>query len=380
MSQPGRAPLAGYRVAVTSARRADQLWALLRGQGATVFAAPAIVLSNLPDDHDLHRQTEALIAHPPDILIATTAIGFCRWIAAADGWGLAGELIAALSKARIVSRGPKATGALRAAGLPEAWSPQSESSRELVRHLLESGIDGRRVAVQLHGTVDNWDPVPEMLDELRVAGADVVPVRVYRWRAASSSNEFDRLVTRIARRQFDAVAFTSAPAAVATLLRADELGVTDDLVAALRSDVRAMCVGPTAAAPLARLGIPTTSPQRARLGALARHIADELPLRTCTVHAAGHRIEIRGGHALVDGVVRPLSPGGLAILRALAQHPGAVVARHDLLRVLPRNGSGDHAVEAAVLRIRNALGNKNIVATVVKRGYRLAIDEHPEAL
>jgi uroporphyrinogen-III synthase len=32
-----------------------------------------------------------------------------------------------------------------------------------------------------------------------------------------------------------------------------------------------------------------------------------------------------------------------------------------------------------VLRLRTALGDKNIVATVVKRGYRLAIDEHPGA-
>ena len=33
------------------------------------------------------------------------------------------------------------------------------------------------------------------------------------------------------------------------------------------------------------------------------------------------------------------------------------------------------AVETAVLRLRAALGDKNIVATVVKRGYRLAVDD-----
>ena len=37
-----------------------------------------------------------------------------RHMAAADGWGLAADLTAALARARIVSRGPKATGALRA--------------------------------------------------------------------------------------------------------------------------------------------------------------------------------------------------------------------------------------------------------------------------
>ncbi len=66
----------------------------------------------------------------------------------------------------------------------------------------------------------------------------------------------------------------------------------------------------------------------------------------------------------------------MAILRALAQRPGDVAARNDLLRALPGISSDPHAVDTAVLRLRTALGDKNIIATVVKRGYRLAID-HP---
>ena len=104
--------------------------------------------------------TEALIDTPPDIVIATTGIGFRGWVAAADGWGMANELLAALGKARIVSRGPKATGALRAAGLPEEWSPESESSRELLHYLVEGGIAGQRIAVQLHGATDGLGSVP----------------------------------------------------------------------------------------------------------------------------------------------------------------------------------------------------------------------------
>ncbi|HET9874214.1 MAG TPA: uroporphyrinogen-III synthase [Mycobacterium sp.] len=379
MSRPDRESLTGYRVAVTSANRAAELCLLLRRYGATVCAAPAISMVSLPDDDQLHRATETLIAQPPDVVIATTAIGFRGWIAAADGWGLAGDLLAVLSGARMVSRGPKATGALRAAGLREAWSPDSESSREVLDYLLKSGVAEQRIAVQLHGTTDDWDPVPTLLDELCAAGADVVPIRVYRWRITPPGGDFDQLITRITRRQFDAVSFTSAPAVVATLTRAGELGIRGELLGALRYDVHAMCVGPVTAGPLTRLSIPTSWPQRMRLGALARHIADTLPaLRTRTVYAAGHRIEIRNTCVLVDDVVRPLSPAGMATLRVLAQHPGTVVTRDDLVRMLPGNGSR-HAVETAVLRLRTALGDKSIVATVVKRGYRLAIDEHSGA-
>ncbi len=349
---------------------------MLRRHGAAVCSAPAITMVKLADDDHLQELTKALIAQPPDILIANTGIGFRGWVSAADGWGLAGELRAALAGARTVARGPKATGALRAAGLREEWSPRSESSREVLAHLLESGVDGRRIALQLHGATDDWDPIPEYVSELRAAGAMVVPIQVYRWRPVPKGGDFDQLVRQIGRRQVDAVAFTSAPAAAATLARAGELGISTEILDALRTDVRAMCVGPVTAKPLTRAGVPTSAPHRMRLGALARHIADELPvLRSRTIHAAGHVIQIRGSCVLVDGAVRSLSRSGLATLGALAARPGTVVSRADLLRLLPGNGTDTHAVDTAVLRLRNALGDKAIVATVVKRGYRLAIDD-----
>lgn len=376
MSEPDSGPLTGFRVAVTSARRAEELCALLRRRGADVCSAAAIEMVPLPDDEELRRNTEALIAAPPDIVVATTGIGVRGWIAAADGWGLAGELTAALATARMVSRGPKATGALRAAELSEEWSPDSESSREVLKYLVESGVAGRRIAVQLHGATDEWDPFPEFVDELRQAGAQVVPIRVYRWRPSPRGGAFDALVTGIAERQFDAVSFTSAPAVAATLMRAAELGISDAVLAALHEGVRAMCVGPVTALPLLRLGVPTSTPERMRLGALARHIADELALLCSpTFRAAGHEVQIRGTCVVVDGVVKSLSPASMATMRTLAQRPGAVVSRHELLAVLPGSGSDTHAVETAILRLRTALGDKNIIGTVVKRGYRLSVDE-----
>ncbi|KPN48668.1 uroporphyrinogen-III synthase [Mycobacterium intracellulare] len=378
MAQPEYAPLTGYRVAVTSARRAEELCALLSRQGAEVCSAPAMNMIALPDDDELYSHTEALIAEPPDVLVVHTGIGFRGWLAAAEGWGLATQLIAALSKARIVSRGPKGTGAVRAAGLREEWSPESESSQEMLKYLLEAGVSGLRVAIQLHGAADAWDPFPEFIGGLRFAGAEVVPIRVYRWKPTPLGGDLDQLITGIARRQFDAVTFTSAPAAAAVLERSRELSIGDQVLEALRTDVHAMCVGPVTSKPLIRKGIPTSAPERMRLGALARHIAEELPLLgSRKLKVAGHMVDIRGTCVLVDGSIKLVSPSGMSALRALAQRPGDVVARNDILRVLPGNSQDPHAVDTAVLRLRTALGDKNIIATVVKRGYRLAIDDPP---
>ncbi|NED80693.1 uroporphyrinogen-III synthase, partial [Streptomyces sp. SID11233] len=61
------------------------------------------------------------------------------------------------------------------------------------------------------------------------------------------------------------------------------------------------------------------------------------------------------------------------VLRALAERPGWVVSRPDLLRrVWPGQEADEHAVETAVTRLRAALGPlAGLVRTVPKRGYRL---------
>src|SRR4029450_270639 len=99
MSEPDWAPLTGFRVAVASARRADELSTLLERPGATVTRAAAIAMVPLPDDDELRAHTKALIDLPPDIVIATTGIGFRGWVDAADGWGLAHDPLLAPKRA-----------------------------------------------------------------------------------------------------------------------------------------------------------------------------------------------------------------------------------------------------------------------------------------
>ena len=190
--------------------------------------------------------------------------------------------------------------------------------------------------MQLHGATDEWDPFPEFLDELRAAGAEVVPIRVYRWRPAPRDGEFDQLVARHRRAQV-----RRGELHLGTRGRGDadarrEMGIEDGVLTALRTDVHAMCVGPVTARPLVRLGVPTSAPERMRLGALARHITDELPLlRSRTVRVAGHRLEIRGTCVLVDGAVKSLSPAGMATIRAWPTGPARWCRGRDLLRALP---------------------------------------------
>src|SRR6478735_10497854 len=115
-------PLAGFTVGVTAARRAEEFGALLERRGATVLHAPALRIVPLADDGELLAATRSIVGSAPDVVVATTAVGFRGWIEAAADWGLGERLLTALGGAELLARGPKVKGAVRAAGLTETWS------------------------------------------------------------------------------------------------------------------------------------------------------------------------------------------------------------------------------------------------------------------
>lgn len=364
-------PLAGYTIAITAARRRQEFGAALERRGAKVVYAPAITIVPLVDDTELRKATERCLNAPVEFVVATTGIGFRGWMEAADTWGLLPAMTDTLHKATVLARGPKARGAIRASGLREAWSPESESSSEVLEYLIASpDLAGKRIAVQLHG-----EPLPDLVQTLRLAGAEVIEVPVYRWVLPEDTAPLQRLLELVSVGGVDAVAFTSAPAAASFLRTADQHGCGVAVREALRGPVVAACVGPVTAGPLERENIPVIQPERARLGALVRQIVEQIPVRCGRrLPVAGHLLDVRGHAVVLDDTLIPLSSASMGLLRALIAQPGQVVSRSDLLKQSAGDGGDEHAVEVAIGRLRTALGDPRIVQTVVKRGYRLAYE------
>jgi uroporphyrinogen-III synthase len=358
---PEAEPLAGFTVAVTTDRRHDELAVLLERCGARVVVAPALRIVPLPDDADLRAATVTCVDKPLDLVVAITGTGLRGWLEAAEGWGLGDALRGRLGAAHLVVCGSPTRAAARAAGLAEDMVADGSDAAQ--DHLMTRGVAGQRIAVQLHG-----EPRPDFCAALRAAGADVLEIPVYRWGAPTDPAPLRRLVDLIGGRLVDAVTFTSAPA-VDSLLDAGG----PEVLERLRSEVTAACVGRLAAAPLLAHGVRVVAPARPRLNELVRTLGDELPRRAPTLEIAGTTVTLRGHAAVVNGLLKPLAPGPMAVLRALAEARGKVLSRAALLRVLPR-GADEHAVEMAVARLRAALGGTTYVQTVVKRGYRLALD------
>lgn len=364
--------LDGVRVGVTASRRADDQIALLRRRGAEVLWAPVLRVSAAQrHDEALREATEQVLAEPVDMLVATTAIGVNVWLDAAANWGREEALLAHLAGAEILARGPKTIGAVRARGLRELWSPESECFGDLLAHLAGRDLSGLRIVVQEFGR-----SLASVVETLTERGAQVRLVSSYRIEPAESAGGVRELVEAVAGRQLDAVTFTAAPAVAAFLGAARVHGCEDEVLDALREDVLALSVGPVTGAEFEARSVPTTWPERSRLGALVTHLADVLPVRErgVTLRVAGGReLHLVGPSILLDGQEVKLTPAPAAVLRALAERPGHVVSRPALLATLPSgNALTEHAVEMAIARLRQAVGAP-VVQTAIKRGYRLAV-------
>jgi uroporphyrinogen-III synthase len=358
--------LAGFRIGVTSDRRSEDLIAAFERRGAEVLHAPAIRIAPAGDDARLTADTIAIIEARPDILLATTSYGIRRWLEAADAAGLGPTLIETLERSRILVRGPKARGAVRAAGLDDAGMSDEETTQSLVDKVIGDGAAGLTVAVQLHGFTDTTQ-----LERLVEAGATVLSVAPYRWQLPEDSTQVLRLVDAVCNGSVEAVTFTSAPAVEALFAVADQADKLDAMLDALSTTVVAAAVGPVTAAPLRAAGLEPLVPDRYRMGALIRVVCEHLEARGI-LHLTTARgpLEIRGRMVEVAGRRSTLAPNSLTLFRALAAAGGTVLSRSELAALLP-DGPDDHAVDVAISRLRQSLPDPGIVATVIKRGYRI---------
>lgn len=365
----GAHSLAGCRVVLTAKRRASELASALERRGVEIIRAPILSIVPHADDEQLIAHTRALIADPPDAVVATTGVGFRGWMEAADAAGCAEELLEVLRGARIIARGPKAQGAVHGAGLTADWVADSETAAEIKELFETEGVAGLHVAVQHHGA--GSDGIDELLVEL---GARVTSLVVYRWGPSPDPEAVSRAVALVAAAEVDAVAFTSAHGVVEFLAACEREGLRDAAIEAMAGPVLPATVGPVTAAPLIELGLTPLIPDRFRLGALVRELTTALSARgVAEVATPAGVLWLRRSAASLGGRALPLSHVQFAVLRSLVEAKGGVVSREEILAVLPGSSNDPHAAEVAVARLRDSMGDRSLVRTVPRRGYRLEV-------
>ncbi|MFV0259225.1 MAG: uroporphyrinogen-III synthase [Acidimicrobiales bacterium] len=365
-----RRPLAGYTIGVTADRRSEEQIKLLSGRGAACLHGPVIKTHPVDAADALRDVTERLGHEPPAMVVLTTGVGVRGWLEAAAAFHLDAELDTVLDGAELLARGPKATGALVAAGHEVTWTTPRARYDDVIELLSDRGVAGARVAVQQDGA-----GALDLCRRIEALGAKVTRVPVYRWSLPDDMTAAEALVRAVVDGRVHGITFTARPAVENFLEIATMIDLGDQVAEGFRTDVAVFCVGPVCAGGLIDAGFdPPHVPERHRLGAMVQQISSYFAAsgRECTL--AGRPVRIQGNVAVIGDESVTLSEREQAVLDVLLERPGVVFSKAELLqRVWHGSETDRHLVEVTVARLRRRLGPAaDGIETVVRRGYRAA--------
>ncbi|MCS7026054.1 MAG: uroporphyrinogen-III synthase [Bryobacteraceae bacterium] len=259
----------GLRVVAFESRRAAEMATLIRNQGGEAFVAPSMREAPLEDHRPTFEFAERLFAGEFDMMIFLTGVGTRALNQLLATRYPEKQFAEALRQIAVAARGPKPVAALREMGVPVAvTAPEPNTWRELLQAMKDR--PERRLAVQEYGR-----PNPELLAALRARGAQVTPVRVYRWALPHDTAPLRLAVRRLAAGDFDVALFTTAIQVPHMMQIASEEGVEAQLKDQLRSSVVVGSVGPSCSEMLEEYGLPTDiSPSHPKMGFLVKETAE----------------------------------------------------------------------------------------------------------
>jgi uroporphyrinogen-III synthase len=264
----------GLRVLSFESRRAQEIAQLIRNNGGQPIVAPSTREVPAPNEEE-RKLIYGILNSEFDAIIFMTGVGSRTLVQAAEAVCSREELFAALARTRIVVRGPKPAAAMREFNVPVTLAvPEPNTWREIVTSLDENvetvPLKGRRIAIQEHG-----EPSPELYSALHERGAEVVPVRVYRWELPEDTGPLKDAIRTLAENRVDVVMFTSSVQFVHAARIAVEMGMAAQLTNALNRTVVAS-IGPIASAILKENGVGVDlEPSHPKMGFLVKEAAEQ---------------------------------------------------------------------------------------------------------
>jgi len=264
----------GLRVLSFESRRAQEIAQLIRNNGGEPLVAPSTREVQTPNEEE-RKLIQGLLDNEFDAIIFMTGVGSRALVQAAEAMCPRELFFAALGRTRVVVRGPKPAAAMREFNIPVALAvPEPNTWREIVRVLDENPdrvpLKGRRIAIQEHG-----EPSPELYAALRDRGAEIVPVRVYRWELPEDTRPLKDAIRNLTDNKIDVVMFTSSVQFIHASRVAAEMGFAQQFANALNRAVIAS-IGPIASETLRENGVRVDlEPSHPRMGILVKESAEK---------------------------------------------------------------------------------------------------------
>jgi uroporphyrinogen-III synthase len=240
----------GKRIGILESRLGSQMAELIARRGGVPVHAPS--LSEIPDiDRDfIARMVAEMESRPIHLAIFQTGVGTQALFKTTDSLGLTDVLLGHLAVAKVLARGPKPTGILRARNVRIDLSPADPYTTVEILDLLRSvELAGKRALVQRYGVTNR-----ELEDALKAAGAEVVEIPTYRWSLPEDTRPMVALMDALDKSEIDAVAFTNAAQIYNLFELAELLGRAASLPAALNRTLVAS-IGPVCSETLRKFGL-----------------------------------------------------------------------------------------------------------------------------
>lgn len=262
----------GMRVLALESRRAGEIAKLIGGHGGEPTVAPAMREVPLESNREALDFAAALLRGEVDVVIFLTGVGIRSLLAIIETKFPREDLLAALRRAKIASRGPKPSAVLKELQVPiTITTPEPCTWRELVAALdngLGEDLSGLRMAIQEYGA-----PSTELMEALTERGAQILRVPIYHWALPEDLGPLRDAVTAIAEKRIDFVIFLTGVQMVHLSQVAAGMGILDALLAGLKDTV-VLSIGPSTSEELRRHGItPDFEPSHPKMGFLVNEAA-----------------------------------------------------------------------------------------------------------
>jgi uroporphyrinogen-III synthase len=221
---PMTGSLQGRTIALAEGRQLEELAQMLEKEGATALRYPMISILDAPDAAPVIVWLRDLIADRFDCVVLMTGEALRRLLGFAEREGIRPDVVAALSRTRTITRGPKPVRALKEINLNPTLIAGTPTTDGVIAALKDLPLQGQTVGVTLYG-----EPNPTLVQFLNDAGATVRTVLPYVYAPASDGDRVTELIARLAKGEINVIIFTSSPQVERLYEVAREKGLESDL-------------------------------------------------------------------------------------------------------------------------------------------------------
>ena len=265
----------GLRVLSFESRMATEMARLIKRHGGEPVVVPALREIPIPlqDNGAVFRFGVKLILHQVDIVILMTGVGAKALFDVLQTRYPLAEIIEALKKTILVTRGPKPLAVLKAMGVePNITVPEPNTWQDVIATLdYYRPVQGLKIAIQEYGVTK-----PEMIEDLKRRGAEVFAVPVYRWALPEDTGPLETAITQVLNGAFDAMVVTNA-AQIDHVMQLAERALNTDLFRGACRKIVVASIGPTASEALKHHDLPVDfEPSHPKMGILVKEFSEQV--------------------------------------------------------------------------------------------------------